>query len=105
MASIKDKLTKYYDELKVLFDEVEWYASPNQLDTIDEGIAILNYTTANHNADAQPYYSQVTLSVYLANNDDHTEDLRELGYDVTTETNIDDKLNTDQILSKTVLIL
>lgn len=105
MASIKDKLQNEYDLLTSIFQNVEWYASPNQLDTIDEKVAILNYTTENHGADSRVHFTRVTLTVYLANVDEHTEDLRELGYETSAETLIDEKLNTYQTFTKSLIIL
>ena len=44
MADFKDKLKPYYDELSPLFTELEWYAGENEMQTIDDKMAVLTYT-------------------------------------------------------------
>ena len=93
MADFKDKLKPYYDELSPLFTELEWYAGENEMQTIDDKMAVLTYTHEKGLADAIPHFWRVTLALYINNSMNVTEELAELGYEQVAEVERDDHLN------------
>ena len=105
MSLIRDKLTSYKEELETIYDNVSWYASANKLDNIDDSQVILSFTINNNKADGVIHFSRVSLLVYVSNGDEHSEDLRQLGYELDTETELDEQINTYQMYTRDVIIL
>lgn len=105
MADFKDKLKPYYDELLPLFTELEWYAGENEMQTIDDKMAVLTYTHEKRLADARPHFWRVTLALYINNSMNVTEELAELGYEQVAEVMRDDHLNEMTAFNRQVLIL
>lgn len=105
MADFKDKLQPYFNELAGLFDNLEWYASKNEMSSIDDNAAILTFTFDKANADAHPHYWRTTLVLYTNNALDKGVELAELGYEQVAEAELDDHLNGMTAYNRQVLIL
>lgn len=105
MADFTDKLKPYYEELTGLFDRVDWYASKNEMSSIDDNAAILTFTFDKSNADAHPHYWRTTLVLYTNNALDKGVELAELGYEQIAEAELDDHLNGMTAYNRQVLIL
>lgn len=105
MADFKDKLKPYYDELLPLFTELEWYYGENEMQTIDDKMALLTYTHEKGLADARPHFWRVTLALYINNFMNVSEELAELGYEQVAEVERDDHLNEMTAFNRQVLIL
>lgn len=105
MADFKNKLQPYFDELAGLFDNLEWYASKNEMSSIDDNAAILTFTFDKANADAHPHYWRTTLVLYTNNALDKGVELAELGYEQVAEAELDDHLNGMTAYNRQVLIL
>lgn len=105
MADFKDKLQPYFDELADLFDNLEWYASKNEMSSIDDNAAVLTFTFDKANADAHPHYWRTTLVLYTNNALDKGVELAELGYEQVAEAELDDHLNGMTAYNRQVLIL
>lgn len=105
MADFKDKLQPYFNELAGLFDNLEWYASKNEMSSIDDNAAVLTFTFDKANADAHPHYWRTTLVLYTNNALDKGVELAELGYEQIAEAELDDHLNGMTAYNRQVLIL
>lgn len=105
MADFKDKLQPYFNELAGLFDNLEWYASKNEMSSIDDNAAVLTFTFDKANADAHPHYWRTTLVLYTNNALDKGVELAELGYEQVAEAELDDHLNGMTAYNRQVLIL
>lgn len=105
MADFKEKLQPYFDELAGLFDNLQWYASKNDMSGIDDNAAVLTFTFDKSNADARPHFWRTTLVLYTNNALDKGRELAELGYEQISEAELDDHLNGMTAYNRQVLIL
>ena len=105
MADFKEKLQPYVDELKPLFTNLEWYGGENEMQTIDDNMGVITYTTEKSNADARVHFWRVTIAVYTNNSMDVTEQMAELGYEQIAEVEFDDHKNPMTAYNRQVLVL
>lgn len=105
MADFKDKLTEYYDELKPLFTNLEWYGGENEMQTIDDKMGLITYTTEKSIADAKVHFWRVTIAVYANNSMNISDEMAKLGYEQVAEVEFDEHKNPMTAYNRQVLIL
>src|SRR5699024_10485673 len=104
--SVQDKLANIKADLEKLLDmKLDWYVAPNDLHSLDQQHAIMNYTIDSKFADESFHYATVTLDLVLISNESRTYALMKDKWESQHAVEIDEHLGTASEWTKDVFVL